>query len=66
LLEVLTAVASCEHDGARIDTLRRHADLVMEDAERDVPTMADRADVRRRYEAFELTLTEGALACLGQ
>ncbi len=64
LLEVLTAVASCEHDEARVGTLRRHADLVMTDAERDVPTVADREDVRRRYDAFGLMLTEGPLGCL--
>lgn len=52
LLEVLTAVASCERDPARVHSLRRHADLVLADAERSVTTPADLADARRRYVAF--------------
>ena len=46
LLEVLTAVVSCEHDPARVATLRRHAGLVLADAEQDITTQADLADVR--------------------
>ncbi len=52
LLEVLAVVASCEHDLARRPALRRHARLVMGDAERDVQTPDDLDDIRSRYTAF--------------
>ncbi len=52
LLEVLTAVVSCEHDPRRVETLQRHADLVLGDAARDISTPADLADVRRRHAGF--------------
>jgi uncharacterized membrane protein len=52
LLDVLTTVLSCERDVDRMNTLQRHADLVLGDAERDVSTPADLADIRRRYERF--------------
>jgi uncharacterized membrane protein len=54
LLEVLTAVASCERNPERLDALTRHADLALGDAERNVGTPADLADIRKRHEAFEL------------
>ncbi len=53
LLEVLTSVVSCEHDAARVAALKRHADLVMGDAERDISTPADLGDVRKRHARFE-------------
>lgn len=53
LLEVLTAVASCEHDPARITTIRRHARLVLADAERSVANPADLDDVRKRHAGVE-------------
>ena len=53
LLEVLTAVVSCEHDPARVAALQRHADLVMGDAERGISTPADLGDVRKRHARFE-------------
>jgi uncharacterized membrane protein len=49
LLEVLTVVASCEHDPARMAAIRRHAGLVLADAERTVANPADLDDVRTRY-----------------
>lgn len=52
ILEVLTAVATCEHDDGRVATLRRHADLVVEDAERDIKTPSDIHDIRECYGAF--------------
>ena len=55
LLEVLTAVASCERDPDRIRALSRHADLVLGDAERDVATPADLAEIRTRYAKFVAT-----------
>jgi uncharacterized membrane protein len=55
MLEVLTAVASCERDAGRLAELRRHADLVLTDAVREVRSASDLADVRRRHGAFERT-----------
>ncbi len=52
LLEVLTAVAGCEHAPGRVEALKRHADLVLDDAERGLGARADRADVRARHAAF--------------
>ncbi|MFA5898258.1 MAG: DUF2254 domain-containing protein [Hyphomicrobium sp.] len=52
LLDVLTRVLSCERDPERMETLQRHADLVIGDAERDIRTPADLADIQRRYERF--------------
>lgn len=49
LLEVLTAVASCERDPLRVAALRRHAALVLGDAERSIGTRADLDDVSQRY-----------------
>jgi len=52
LLEVLTAVRRCESGAERAATLRRHADLVMVDAIREIANAADLADVRERHVAF--------------
>lgn len=52
LLDVLTAVLSCERDPSRMDTLQRHAELVISDAKRDISTPADLADIQRRFERF--------------
>ena len=52
MLDVLTAVISCERAPERMDTLQRHADLVIGDAKRDISTPADLADIERRYERF--------------
>jgi uncharacterized membrane protein/NhaP-type Na+/H+ or K+/H+ antiporter len=61
LLEVLTAVAACERNPERLDALERHADLALGDAERNVGTPADLADIRKRREAFELVRHQNAL-----
>jgi uncharacterized membrane protein len=53
LLEVLTAVASCERQPLRIAALYRHAHLVLADADRTVANRADLAEVRRRFARFE-------------
>jgi uncharacterized membrane protein len=53
LLEVLTAVASCEHDPTRLAAIQRHAGLVLADAERSVANPADLNDVRKRYTGLE-------------
>ncbi len=64
MLEVLVAVAGCEREAARLAVLQRHADLVLGDAERDVKTPADLADVRERHVCFERVRRHGPLAHL--
>jgi uncharacterized membrane protein len=59
LLEVLTAVASCERDQKRMKALHRHADLVLGDAERGVATPSDLADIRKRHAGFVAVMTKG-------
>ncbi len=56
LLEVLTAVANCEQSPERQQVLRRHADLAFATAIESISSVADRADVRERYNALESTL----------
>lgn len=53
LVEVLTAVASCEHEPMRLPTLHRHADLVLGDANRTIGTPADFNDVAKRHALFK-------------
>jgi len=64
ILEVLTAVVSCEPDADRIATLQHHADLVLADAERCQLAPADLEDVRGRHRAFEAMREGGPLAAL--
>lgn len=61
MLEVFTAVVSCDRDPKRIAALGRHAALVLSDAERHVYTPADLADVRQRHRSFAATGTIGPL-----
>lgn len=60
LLEVLTAVVSCERAPARVQALRRHADLVLGDAERTISTPADLDDICRRHTHFTSVQLHGA------
>ncbi len=53
LIEVLTAVASCERDPERLESLERHANLVRADAERSIPSKGDLDDLMRRHAAFK-------------
>ncbi len=62
MLEVLTAVATCERDEDRLAELRRHAGLILGDAERDVKTPADVLDVRGRHARFVGVAAHGAAA----
>ena len=55
MLEVLTAAAGCDIDPVRRRELRRHADLVLGDAERNIKTPSDVADLRLRYTDFART-----------
>lgn len=52
MMEVMTWVVSCERDPARMEAVRKHADLVMRDAERDVASPSDLSDIRARHRAF--------------
>jgi len=52
ILDVLTAVTCCEEALDRRQTLKRHADLIVSDAERTVETSGDLEDVKARYQAF--------------
>jgi uncharacterized membrane protein len=52
MLEVFAAICGCERDPLRVATLRRHAGLVLSDAEKTVRNASDLQDVRRRHDAF--------------
>ncbi|MEO8856324.1 MAG: DUF2254 family protein, partial [Burkholderiaceae bacterium] len=62
MLEVLTSVASCERDPARLSALQRHAALITTDAQRTVATPSDLDDLRRRSERFTRMRIFGPLA----
>ncbi len=62
MLDVLASVLSAEHDPARRDTLQRHADLVLADAEREIANPSDLADIRKRYKAFNALRQRGVQA----
>lgn len=65
LLEAVRAVAACTPDPERRALLRRHADLVLADARREVRSVADLADLEGRYEAALEALSPGAQAAKG-
>lgn len=58
VLEVLTAVMSCETDVMRQRTLRRHADLVLADAGR-IGSQADRETLELRHKSFVVMMERG-------
>jgi uncharacterized membrane protein len=62
MIEVLTAVASCERDAARLVELGRHAGLILADAERDVKAPPDLQDVRDRHARFSAVAARGPTA----
>ncbi len=64
IVEVLMAVASCEHDPARLATLQRHADLVLKDAERCNLAPSDLDDVRARHADFAIMCERGPLGLI--
>jgi uncharacterized membrane protein len=65
MLEVLTTVSGYERNPARSATLQRHADLVVGDAERDIGTPADLADIHARHRRFRLVRENGPLGFIG-
>lgn len=64
MLDVLTAVVSCEHDPTRRAALQRHADLVLGDAQRNISTPEDLKGITRRHSGFMAMKEHGALAHL--
>ena len=66
MLEVLTAVASCETRPDRTVSLQRHADLVLEDGERSIETPADLDDLRKRHRTFGRMRRGGPVACVAE
>lgn len=62
MLEVLAAVASCEEHPARKSVLKRHGDLVLNDAERSIANAQDLADLCQRHTNLGIALERGALA----
>ncbi|MCX5516754.1 DUF2254 domain-containing protein [Kaistia algarum] len=64
-IDVLTAVAGCDHDPARRATLRRHADLVRADAEREVANPSDLADIVGRHRSFMAMIEQAPFGSLG-
>ncbi|WP_216710897.1 hypothetical protein [Polymorphobacter megasporae] len=54
MIEVLAAVASCERDATRLATLRRHADLVVDDAKRTIGSSADLTELLSRQANSQL------------
>lgn len=59
LLDVLTRVAEVERFTNRQKDLRRHADLVIAAARRDVADPSDLADLEKRYRRFEVVVQPG-------
>ena len=66
MLEVLTAVAGLERRPERLDVLRRHADLMLGDGERDVATPSDLDDLKGRHRRFVAMQTIGPISVLGR
>jgi uncharacterized membrane protein len=61
MLDVLTAVVGVERDPARMRQLGRHADLIAGDAECNISTPSDLADIRARHAAFATMREHGPL-----
>ncbi|APX85935.1 formate C-acetyltransferase glycine radical [Methylorubrum extorquens] len=59
MLDVLTRVAEVERFKNRQKDLRRHADLVIAAARRDVADPSDLANLEERYRRFELVVQPG-------
>ena len=65
LLDVLIAVASCELDGTRRQTLLGHAERVWTDARHSVHNPSDLQDILERYRTLRAVLDHGVLAAIG-
>lgn len=65
MLDVLTAVLTCEVDEGRRLVLLRHADKVWSDAQLTIDNEADRTDVGQRYASLIRTMAHGVLGAIG-
>ncbi len=65
MLDVLTAVIACESDAGRRSVLLRHADLIRDDAQREIGNEADLAEVVRRHGALVHALAHGVPGKIG-
>lgn len=63
-LQVLTSVAGCERVPTRLAELRRHADLVLADAEQNLSATADLDDVRRHHGRFSSVAAHGVVGVM--
>ncbi|MEO7337482.1 MAG: DUF2254 domain-containing protein [Caldimonas sp.] len=59
IVEVLTAVATCERDPVRLRALERHVGLVLDDSRRDVHTPDDLRDIWERRRRFGVARAAG-------
>lgn len=64
ILDVLTAVVAIERTPPRIATLQRHADLVRDDAGRNIQSPADLHDIQTRHRGFVAMKERGPLGHL--
>lgn len=64
LLEILTQVVGCERTPTRMESLRRHVDLIVADAIRDVRNSTDLEDLQRRHKRFRAVMKHGSAAVL--
>ncbi len=60
-LDVMTAVASVERADRRIASIKRHADLWLADARRDIGNASDLDAVEQRHAAFCVMMANGPL-----
>lgn len=65
ILDVITAVLTCESDDDRRLILLRHADQVWNDTQHLIHNETDRADVHQRYVSLIRTRAHGALGAIG-
>lgn len=65
LLDVLTAVITCEARKERRGVLAQHADLVWSDAQRRIGNESDVADVFTRYQAFRRAAQSSSASATG-
>ncbi|MGJ5181116.1 DUF2254 domain-containing protein [Bradyrhizobium oligotrophicum] len=61
MIEVMIQVASCERDPHRIACVRKHADLVLADAERCIRNPSDLDAVRSHHRVFTAVCEDGPL-----
>ena len=65
MLDVLTAVITCERDPERREALLFHAGLVWADARRELGNESDLSDIGRRHDTLRRALAHGAPGLIG-